>query len=161
MKRLLQRRAAKSKYGVATAEENETTARKRKVAVDARAELLRSGSMDTSRPNPSAPVQVADADTLATATTPALILNRANDRLTPDRITPRQVDVEALLAAAPAASDVVDASAPSATPHAFPAVEASDDEWGWRWLGVLLMALGLASVLASSRAVRGAVLLHH
>ncbi|MEK9282963.1 hypothetical protein MTR72_25595 [Bradyrhizobium sp. ISRA442] len=159
VKKLLQRRAAK--HGVATAGENETTARKRKVAVDARAELLRSGPMDTSRPNPSAPVQVADADTLATATTPALILNRANDRLTPDRITPRQVDVEALLAAAPDASDEVDASAPSATPLAFPAVEASDDEWGWRWLGVLLMALGLASVLASSRAFRGAVLLHH
>ncbi|WP_063677530.1 hypothetical protein [Bradyrhizobium neotropicale] len=157
MKKLLQRRAAK----YATARENETAGRTRKVAVDARAELVRSVPVDTSRPSPSAPVQVADADPLATATTLAPVLNRANDRLTADRITPSQVDVEALLAAAPAASDVVAASASSATPLAFPTIEAGDDGWDWRWLGVLLMALGLASVLGSSRAIREAVLLHH
>lgn len=83
---------------------------------------------------------------------------RANDRLTPDEITPRQVDVEALLAAAPAASDVV-ASAPSAAPLAFSTAETGDYGRGWTWLGMLLMALGLLSVLSVSRTIRWAVLL--
>ena len=39
--------------------------------------------------------------------------------------------------------------------------KASDDGWGWtaNWLGMLLMALGLVSVLSSSRVLRGGVLL--
>ncbi|WGD54732.1 hypothetical protein QA641_12950 [Bradyrhizobium sp. CB1650] len=161
VKKLVRHRAAK--HPVATAEENETAARKRKMAVDARAELLRAVAADASRPGPSAPVQVADAGPpLAAANIVSLspVLNRTNDRLTPDRIAPREVDVEALLAAAPAASDVVAASVPSATPLAFSIAETSDDGEVWRWLGVLLMALGLASVLASSRAIRWALLLH-
>jgi hypothetical protein len=50
---------------------------------------------------------------------------------------------------------------PSAAPVAFPIVEAADDGQGWMatWLGALLMALGLISVLGSSRIVREAVLL--
>jgi hypothetical protein len=130
--------------------------------VDARAELQRAAPVDTSRPSPSAPVQVADAGPvlatgIATRVSPAPLSKRAN-RLTADGITPRQVDVEALLAAAPAASDVVAASAPSATPLAFSAAEVGDDGRGWTWLGMLLMALGLLSVLSASR-TRWAVLL--
>jgi len=85
----------------------------------------------------------------------------ATDQLTPDHPTARQVDVETLLAAAPAASDAVAASVPPAAPVAFPIAEAADDEQGWTaiWLGVLLMALGLVSVLSSSRTLRSAVLL--
>ena len=78
---------------------------------------------------------------------------------TPDRRPPRQVDVETLLAAAPAVSGSVAASVPPAAPVAFPIVEATDDGQGWTatWLGVLLMALGLISVLGSSPIVREAV----
>ncbi|OAF09972.1 hypothetical protein AYJ54_12350 [Bradyrhizobium centrolobii] len=163
VKKLVQRRAAK--HRAAAAEENKTAARKRKAVVDARAELQRSTPVDTSRPGPPAPALVADAGpVLATVSaplvSPARPPNRANDRLTPDRITPPQVDVEALLAAAPAASDVDNTSAPSTTPGAFPIAEVGDDGQGWTWLGMLLMALGLVSVLSACRTIPWAVLLH-
>lgn len=163
VKKLVRHRAAR--HRVAMAEEDRTAARKRKAVVDARAELQRSAPVDSSRPNPSAPVQVVDAGPvlatgIATRASPASLSKRANDRLTADEITPRQVDVETLLAAAPAASDVVAASAPSATPLAFSTAEAGDDGWGWTWLGMLLMALGLLSVLSASRTIRWGVLLH-
>ena len=51
---------------------------------------------------------------------PAPIENLKTDRLTPDRRTPSQVDVETLLAAAPAARDAVAVSVPTAAPVAFP-----------------------------------------
>lgn len=154
-------RYSAARYRVAMAEENKTAARKRKAMVDARAELQRSAAVDTSRPSPSAPVQVVDAGPIlatgiATRVSPAPFSKRA-DRLTPDEIAPRQVDVDARLAAAPAASDVVAASAPSATPLAFSAAEAGDGGQGWTWLGMLLMALGLVSVLRASRTTRWAV----
>jgi hypothetical protein len=49
---------------------------------------------------------------------------------------------------------------PPATPVAVPIAEAGDEGRGWTatWLGVLLMALGLVSLLSSSRTLRGAVL---
>ncbi|MCK1546278.1 hypothetical protein IVA87_01515 [Bradyrhizobium sp. 147] len=152
-------------YRVAMAEENKTAARKRKAMVDARAELQRSAAVDTSRPSPSAPVQVVDAGPIlatgiATHVSPAPLSKRA-DRLTPDEIASRQVDVDARLAAAPAASDVVAASMPSATPLAFSTAEAGDGGQGWTWLGMLLMALGLVSVLSASRTTRWAVPLPH
>lgn len=171
----VKKRAAR--HHVARAEEDKTAARKPKAVADARAELQRSAPVETSRPSPSAPVQVVDADPglatgIATGVSPAPLSKRAN-RLTADEITPRQVprqvprevprqvDVEALLAATPAASDVVVASAPSATPLAFSTAEAGDDDgWGWTWLGMLLMAFGLLSVLSASRTIRWAVLLH-
>lgn len=154
VKKPVQQRTTKDR--VATAGENETAARKWKA--DARAELPRSAPVDASRPSRSAPTQVVDAGPVlvagsATLVSPVPIPNHANDR----PATPRQVDVEALLAAAPAAGDVVAASAPSVTPFAFPAVEAGDDGRGWTWLGMLLMALGLVSVLSASRTIRWAV----
>ncbi|MCP1782025.1 hypothetical protein ACVIU4_002775 [Bradyrhizobium barranii subsp. barranii] len=156
-KKLVQQRA--TKHRVAAAEENQTAARKRKTAVDARAELPRSAPADTSRPSPSVPAQVVDASPvlatgIATRASPAPLSKR--DRLTADEITPRQVDVEALLAAAPAASDVV---AASAAPLASSAAEAGDDGRVWTWLGMLLMALGLISVLSASPTIRWAALL--
>jgi hypothetical protein len=161
VKKQVRYRAAKPR--VAAREENEAERRKRKAVVDARAELLRSAPAETSQPMRPAPeFKVADAaSVLATGAAafvpPAPIENRATDRLAPDHRTPRQVDVETLLAAAPATSAAVAAAAPVD----FSLTEAADDGRGWTatWLGVLLMALGLASVLGSSSTLREAVLL--
>lgn len=157
-----QHRPAKPR--VAKAEENKTSAPKfkQKAVVDARAELPRSAPEDKSRPGPLAPFRVAEAGPtlaagIAPRVSPALPPNRANDRLPPDENTPPQVDVEALLAAAPPANEMV---AASATPLALSTAEAGDEGWGWTWLGMLLMALGLVSVLSASRTIRWAVLLH-
>lgn len=143
-----------AKYRVAMSEENRTAAYKPKPAVDARAELPRSAPEETSRPSPSVPAQVVDASPvlatgIANRGSPASLSKR--DRLTADEITLRQVDVEALLAATPAPSDVV---AAAAVPLALSTAEAGDDGWGSTWLGMLLMALGLLSVLSASRTIR-------
>lgn len=150
VKRQARRRAAKPR--VAVSEENEAGRRQRRAVVDARAELLRSAPVETSQPTRPAPeLKMADAASVLTTAIAAFVPRR----------TPRQVDVEMLLAAAPADSGSVAASVPSAAPVAFPIVEAADDGQGWMatWLGALLMALGLISVLGSSRIVREAVLL--
>ena len=91
---------------------------------------------------------------------PALVANRGTDQVTPDHLTQHQVDVETHLEAAPAASDPVAAYVPPDPP--FPIAEAGDDGRGWtaNWLGMLLMALGIVSVLSSSRVVRGALQSH-
>jgi hypothetical protein len=138
--------------------ENETARRKREAVVDAR-ELLRSAPAETSQPTPPASeLKVVDAaSVLATGAAP--VANRATDQLTPDRPSPRQVDVETVLSAAWAPSDAVAASVPPGSPAAFPIAEAGDDGRGRTasWLGMLLMALGLVSVLSSSRVLRAAV----
>ncbi|WP_245319918.1 hypothetical protein [Bradyrhizobium sp. LMTR 3] len=157
-------RAAKPRVAV---EENEAARARQKAVMDARAELLRSLPAETSQPAPPAPEpKVVDAASVpATAAAafvpPATIANRATDQLTPDDLAPRRVDAETVLAAAPAPSDAAAVSAPPAAPVASPVAEAADDARGWTatWLGVLLMALGLASLLASSRTLREAVLL--
>jgi hypothetical protein len=157
-----------AKHRVAAPAENATARRKRE-AVDARAELLGSAPAETSQPTPPASgLKVVDAASVVATGAAALaplapVANRGADQLKPDRPTPRLVDVETLLAAAPAASDAVAASVPPAPPVAFPIAEAGDDGQGWtaNWLGMLLMAMGLVSILSSSRILRGAVLLRH
>jgi len=159
-------RHSAAKPRVAAPEENEAAPRKRKAVVDARAELLRSAPAETSQPIRLAPeFKVVDAASVpatggAAFVPPAAVEKLATDQLTPDRPTPRVVDVKTLLAAAPAPSDAVAASVPPA-PVAFPIAEAADDGQGWMatLLGVLLMALGLVSVLGSSPTLREAVLL--
>jgi hypothetical protein len=161
VKKQVSYRAAKPR--VAAPEENAAERRKQKAVVDARAELLRSAPAETSQPMRPAPeFKEADASSVlateaAAFVPPAPIENLKTDRLTPDRRTPRQVNVETLLAAAPATSDSVAAAAPVA----FPLTEAADDGRGWTvtWLGALLMALGLVSILGSSRTLREAALL--
>jgi len=161
-KKQVRHRVAKPR--VATSEENEAARRKRKAVADAHAELLRSAPAETPKPTrPTPELKMADAaSVVATAIAAfvpsASVENLGSNQPTPDRRTPRQVDVEALLAAAPA--DQVAASVSPGVPVAFPLVEATDNGRGWKaWLGVLLMALGLIAVLGSSRIVREAVLL--
>lgn len=164
VKKQVRHRAAKhrvAKHRVAAAEESEAPPTKRKAVVDARAELMRSTPAEAPQPmRPLPEFKVADAAASAAAAIvpSAPIENLKVDRLRPDR-TPRQVDVETLLAAAP--GDAVAASVPPAPPVNFLIAEAAHDGWDWMatWLGVLLMALGLVSVLGSSRTIREAVLL--
>ena len=168
VKKQVRHRAAKhraAKHRVAAPEESEASPSKRKAVVDARSELMRSAPAEA--PQPMRPVpefKVADAASVAATGAAAFvpsapIENLKTDRLTPDR-TP-QVDVETLLAAAPASSDAVAASVPPAAPVNTRIAEEANDGWDWMatWLGVLLMALGLVSVLGSSRTLREAVLL--
>lgn len=163
-------RAAKPR--VAAPEENEDARAKQKAVMDARAELLSSAPAETSQPTQPAPeLEVVDAASVpATGTAafvpPATVASRATDQFTPDHPTPdhpapRRLDAATLLAAAPAPSEAVAVAVPPAAPVASPIAEAADDGWGWMatWFGALLMALGLASVLASSRTLREAVLL--
>ena len=164
VKKQVRYRAAKSR--VAAPEESEASPSKRKAVMDARSELMRSAPAEAPQPiRPVPEFKVADAASVAATGAAAFvpsapIENLKTDRLTPDR-TPRQVDVEELLAAAPAPSDAVAASVPSAAPVNFLVAEAANDgpDWMATWLGVLLMALGLVSVLGSSRTLREAVLL--
>jgi hypothetical protein len=164
-------RAAKPR--VAASEENEA-ARRNKAAMDARAEMLHSAPAETSQPTRPAPeLNVVDAASApaagaATFVPPAAVASRATDQLATDQLTPeqpapapRRLDAETLLAAAPAPSDAVAAFAPSAAPVTSPIAEAAEDsrDSTATWVGVLLMALGLAAVLGSSRTVREAVLL--
>ena len=165
MKKQASYRAAKPR--IAAPEENEVARHKRKAVVDTRAELPRSAPAETSQPMRPAPeLKMADAASVlamgaAAFVPPAPIENLKTDRLTPDHRTPRQVDVETFLTAAPAARDAVAVSVPTAAPVAFPIAGAADDGRGWMatWLGVLLITLGLVSVLVSSRTLREAVLL--
>lgn len=164
VKKQVRDRATKPR--VAASEENEVARRKRKAVADARAELLSPPPVEMSQPLQPAPEpKVADAASLmalgTAAMSPAPIENLKADRLTPESRTPRQLDAETLLTAAPAAKDAVAVSVPATAPVIFPITEAADDGWGWMatWLGVLLMALGLIAVLVSSRSLREAVLL--
>jgi hypothetical protein len=159
-------RHSAAKPPVAASEENESAPRKRKAAVDARAELLRSAPAEASQPIRPAPgLKVVDAASVpatgaAAFVPPAPVEKRATDQLTPDHVMPRVVDVKTLVVAAPAPSDAIAASVPSA-PVAFAAAEAADEGQGWMatLLGALLIALGLVAVLGSSPPLREAVLL--
>ena len=133
----------------------------------ARAELPRSASAEASQPTPPpAELKVVDAASVIAMGTTAIVppvsgANPARDQLTPVYPTRRQVDVETLLAAAPAARNAVANSVLPAAPVVFSIVNADDDWPGFtaNWLGMLLMALGIVWVLSSSRVLQGALLL--
>ena len=161
-KKAVRHRAAKQR--VAAPEESEAAPRKRKGVVDARAEVLRSAPTEAPKQAPPEPdFKVADAaavpGTEAAALVPPVpvVAKPATDQLTPDHPTPRTVDVDALLAAAPAASATVVSSVPSAPPVPVSLAQARDEERGWpvTWVGVLLMTLGFVCLLRSSGAIRG------
>ena len=137
--------------------ENEAALPKRKEVVDARAELLRSTPVETVQPTaPSPEFKVADAAALpgtgaAAIVPPPVVPEPETNQLTPNHPTPSHVDVDLLLAAAPAASDAV--VAPPSNPSSVAAAETASDwqRWTSTMLGVLLMGLGLAFLLISSR----------
>ena len=148
---------------VAASEEDKPAPRKREEVEDAHAEMLRSAPEQTAQPAPSepkltivhtVPVRAGDA---AAMVPPAPDLARPGaDQLTPDQ--PRRLDVDTLLAKAPAASEEVASAAP-ATPIAAPTAKTGGGEGGTpSWLGVLMIALGGAALLSTSRPLRQALL---
>jgi len=166
VKKPVHHRAAKQR--VAGPEESEAAPRKRKGVVDARAELLRSAATETPQQTPpERDFKVADAaavpGTEAAALVPPVpvVAKPATDQLTPDHPMPRTVDVEALLAAAPSASDSVVSSMPS-TPAPIAITQAGDEERAWtvNWVGVLLMTFGFVCLLSSSATVRGRLMVN-
>jgi hypothetical protein len=157
-KKPLRRQAARQR--VAAPEENEPAPRGQKVVEDARAELQSSAPAEAPQPVPPAPtlrmvrtvpVRMATADAAAMVPPAPVLARPASDQPTSDQPTPRRVDVEKLLADAPAASDEV-TSAPPASPIAGPgAMTGGGEDWTTSWLGVLLMALGVVALLSASR----------
>jgi hypothetical protein len=150
-----------ARHPVVAPKETESPLRNRNAVVDARDELLSSAPTGAPQPTPPAPeLKVVDAAPAAVTGAAALvppapvIAKSATDQLTPDHPTPRQVDVETLLADAPAASDAAAASVP---PSAAASPEVSNGRGGWMatWPGVLLIALGLVFLLHASRTLRG------
>jgi len=152
-----------ARHHVAAPKENESPLRNRKAVVDAREELQSSAPTEAPQPTPPArEVKVVDAASAPAMGSAALVppapvvAKPATDQLMPDQPMPRQVDVETLLADAPAASDAAAASVPPANPIAVPSAEVSDGSGGWRatWPGKLLIALGLVFLLYARSTVR-------
>jgi hypothetical protein len=157
VKKPMHRHAAKPR--LVAPEENEAGLRKPTAVGDARADLLRPASAETFQPTPPAPeLKVVDAASVIATGAAALVpsapvAKAATDQLTQEHPAPRPVDVEALLAAAPAVSNTVVSSVPLTVPIA----RAEDEERGWpvTWVGVLLMTLGFVCLLSSSWTIRG------
>ena len=146
---------------ISASEQDKPAPRKREDVEDARAEMPSSKPEQTPQPAPSepkltivrtVPVRVSDA---AGQVPPPPVLNKPDsDQPTPDQ--PRRLDVETLLANAPAAGEEV-ASATPAMPVAAPTAKTGRvEDWMTSWLGVLLMALGSAALLISSPTLRRA-----
>jgi len=159
VKKPVHRYAAKQR--VVGPEENEAAQRKPKAVVgDARAELLPAPAEMSQLTPPARELKVVDADSLIpTALVPPapVVAKPATDQLPPDYPTQRPVDVDALLATAPPASDTVASSVPAAIPVTIPIAGADGEERAWTTtcLGALLIALGLISLLSSSATLRG------
>lgn len=162
LKRPLRSRAAKSSAGATS--ENESTQPRRRDVDDARAELLRAPP-ETPLPMQDTPdIQVVDA-------APLLNIQRAesqrSEKLATDRfistyLKERQPDVGTTPATTLTPRDAGGAtSLPKAEPVILSVSETVDDGSGSAatWIAALLIALGLVSILGSSRSIRQIVLL--
>jgi len=152
------RRAPKS--ATAGLDESGTERSRQSGVLDARAELLRSAPALPSQP-PRAQFKVVDADPDRGASTAlasaALIAQHSRQTMSFEQ-NQNQVDVEQLLAAAPA-NDVVTSSELQSVPVGLRLAKADGEATSRTatWLGVLLMMLGVLSILSTSRSVRHAV----
>ncbi|TYL86536.1 hypothetical protein FXB40_41875 [Bradyrhizobium rifense] len=138
--------------------ENSASQPRQSAAIDAHAEILRSGPEESSQP-PASVFKIADAASDARTGPPMTlavsVAGLHSQQLTADHSGPDQVDVEQLLA-------VVSADSPEAMPADARIREVPDEARSWTaWFGVLLMTLGGFSLLSSSRTLRRAVRLCH
>ncbi|UPK31101.1 hypothetical protein [Bradyrhizobium sp. 195] len=148
------------KPATASLDESGTARPRQSGVLDARAELLRSAPALPSQP-PRAQFKVADADPdlgTSTALASAALVGQHSRQTMPFGQNQNQVDVEQLLAAAPA-NDVVTSSELQSVPVGVRLAKADGEATSRTatWLGVLLMMLGLLSILSTSRSVRHAV----
>ena len=155
VKKLIHRHAVKR--AAIAPEENEAAPRK-KMVLDARAQLLNSTPVTAPQPVASAP-EAVDTDSVPAreAATPApaapIAAQPTIDPPTADHATPRSVDVEMLLAASTLDKDTANSSVPSTTPDAPSVADANDRELTATRAGTVLIALGflflVGSILAS------------
>ncbi|MHC4051416.1 hypothetical protein [Bradyrhizobium sp. 25ACV] len=148
------------KPATASLDESETARPRQSGVLDARAELLRSAPALPSQP-PRAEFKVADADPdlgTSTALASAALTAQHSRQTMPFGQNQNQVDVEQLLAAAPA-NDVATSSELQSVPAGVRLAKADGEATSRTatWLGVLLMMLGMLSILSTSRPVRHAV----
>ena len=160
VKKAIRRRVTKD--SIASLDESGTARPRQNGILEARAELLR--SMPVAQTHPEVNVADAGSDVSATTAVPsATIIAEHSPRPTLSVSSQDQVDVEQLLAAAPA-NDTLTSSGPPTMPIdlLMPAAEARNEAPSRTatWLGVLLMMLGMLSILSSSRSLRHAVRLH-
>jgi hypothetical protein len=146
---------------VAASQEDKPAPRQREDVEDARAEMPSSAPEQTPQPPPSEPkltivhtIPVRAADAAAMVPPAPYLAKPGADQLAPDQ--PRRLDVETLLAKAPAASEEVASALPATLVAAPTAKTGGGEDWMTSWLGVLLMALGSAALLTSSRTLRRA-----
>jgi hypothetical protein len=149
-----------AKQPVIASEENAAALHKKTFA-DARAQLLSAAPADAVQSTPPAPgvVDTASVPANGAATlVPAapIVAAPTVDQLTPGHVTPRPLDVEMLLAAAPPASDTVTSSAPQAAPSTPSIPDADEDQWELiaTRAAMVLIALGLVVLVGSLLASR-------
>jgi hypothetical protein len=150
--------------GVAARERDKPAPRQPENVEDAHAEMLNSAPQQTPQaaaPEPkltivrTIPVRVSDA---AGQVPPAPDLNISDAaQLATDQQAPRQLDVDQLLAHAPAESEETAYTSPPPLLAIPGADTAGRAEWIASWLGLLLIALGGAALLSSSPALLRAV----
>jgi hypothetical protein len=153
-----------AKHRAPDTKENDTVSHSRRAVVDARTELLSPTPTEAPQPTPPAPeLKLVEAAPVPVAGDAALVqpapvvAKPTTDRLTVDQpVPPRQVDVEALLAAAPSSNDAAVSAVSPTSPAAVPSPEVANGGGGWTatWAGLLLMALGLVLLLRARRTVR-------
>jgi len=153
-----------AKHRAVAANEHKPELLNRRAVVDARDELP--GSAQPVTPQQTSPVteiKVVDAAAVpatghaelvppAPAVAEPATVQFTPDHPTPDRSPSGQVDVEALLTAGPSAGDAVAGSAPPVGPTPVLGPEAAELVGWWRttWVGLVMIALGLVSVLGST-----------
>jgi hypothetical protein len=146
----------------AAAPEGKESAPRRDEAVeDARAEMQSPAPATAPQPTPSEPavrmvqtVPVPVTEEAAQVLPADVPASPRADRLALNQPPPQQVDVEALLADAPAASDELASDAGAAPVAATSAGTSDSGGWTTPWLGALLMMLGIGVLLSALRPVR-------
>jgi hypothetical protein len=144
----------------AVAPEEDEAALRKKTVLDARAQVLSAAPAAAPQPAADAPeaVDTASVPAREAATplpaAPIVAAQPTIDPLTPDRATPRSVNVEMLLAASTPDRDMAASSEPSTAPDAPPAASADNGESTAAWAGTVLIALGFVFLLGSLLASR-------
>jgi hypothetical protein len=144
----------------AVAPEEDEAALRKKTVLDARAQVLSAAPAAAPEPAASAPEAVDTASVRAVEAAipvpaaPIVAAQPTIDPLTPDRATPRSVNVEMLLAASTPDRDVAASSVSPTAADAPPTASADNGESTAAWAGTMLIALGFVFLVGSLLASR-------